>query len=151
MMGLVVEPVIEGGHQGLHELLGGRDAAIADDAGDAPVVETRDPVDDALVLRLACHAKVVEPLVQDGVETVGCVALAGEALHPDAVGGQQVIERAVHRLEEGALVGAVLGIGEVGRRLVQPPVGPGIVACEARIVLFHAGHCAAAAAGGKID
>jgi len=33
------------------------------------------------------------------------IALPGQALHPDAVPDQEMIERAMHRLEEGAMTG----------------------------------------------
>ena len=54
--------------------------------------------------------KAVEIVIEDGVEAWRQFALAGEAPHPDAVADQQMIERAVQRLEEGAAVGAVIGV-----------------------------------------
>src|SRR5712664_2926216 len=110
VMCLVVEPVVERRHQRLHELIRRRDATVADDALEPGLVETVDPGDDAPVLGSARGAEVGQALVQDRVQPVRRLALAGEALHPDAVRGQQVVQRAVHRFEEGALVGAVLGI-----------------------------------------
>src|SRR5215475_4966927 len=137
MMGLVIEPVVEGGHQRLNELVRRRDAAIADDAFQGSFVETCDPGHDALVLRLARGAEAGKILVQDGIEALRRLALAGETLHPDAIGRQQMVERAVHGLEERAPVGAILGVGESGRSLVEPLVGPGVVAGEARIMVLH--------------
>src|SRR4051812_27387374 len=54
MVGLVIEPVVERGHQLLHELLRCRDPAIADDAGQPRLVETVDVGNDAPILGLAC-------------------------------------------------------------------------------------------------
>src|SRR4029077_15466951 len=87
MMGLVVEPVGERRRQLLHELLGARDPAVADDAGQPRLLETADVGDDALVLGLARGAQLGQALVHDRVQAVGRFALAGKALHPDAVGG----------------------------------------------------------------
>ena len=65
------------------------------------------------VLGAARRPQGREIVVQDGVEARRLFARAGEAPHPDAVADQQMIERAVQRLEEGAAVGAVVGVGTV--------------------------------------
>src|SRR5262249_32149719 len=137
MMGLVIEPVVEGGHERLNELVRRRDPAIADDAFQGSFVEAGDPGHDSPVLRLARGAEARKILVQDGIEALRRLALAGEALHPDAIGRQQMVERAVHGFEERAPVGAVLGVAELGRGLVEPLVGPGVVAGEARVMFLH--------------
>jgi len=54
-------------------------------------------------------------------------ALPGEALHPDAVADQDVIQRGVQRAEEGAAIGAIIGIGQLRRGIVEPPVDPFVV------------------------
>ena len=71
-------------------------------AGKRLVGQAADPIDDALVFRFARGAQLGEITKQDGVQRGRRVALAGEALHPDAVGDQQMVERAHHRFEEGA-------------------------------------------------
>ena len=78
--------------------------------------------------------KIVE---QDGVEPVGCRALAREAAHPDPVRRQQVVERAVHAFEEGTAIGAVLFIGQGGRGGVEVVVGPSVVAGQRAEALGH--------------
>jgi hypothetical protein len=54
------------------------------------------------------------------------IPLAGEAIHPDPIADEKMVERPVHRLEEGAVIGAILGIGELRRSSVEPRIGPGI-------------------------
>src|SRR5260370_21918957 len=66
VMGLVVEPVVERRHQGLHELVRRRDAAVADDALEPGFVETADPRHDDSVLGVACGAKIGQAGVHDG-------------------------------------------------------------------------------------
>ena len=90
------------------------------------------------VLGAARGAQGGEVVVEDGVEALRHIALAGEALHPDAVADQQVVERAVQRLEEGAAVGAVVGVGQRGGGVIEPLVAPGVVAGEHRIAGHHA-------------
>ena len=110
VMGLMVEPVIQRGHQLLHEFVGSRDTAVVNDAGEPRLVEAVDPGYDTVVLGFARNPQVFEVSVHDRVEPFRRLALAGEPLHPDIVGRQQVIERAVHRLEECAAIGTVIGI-----------------------------------------
>jgi hypothetical protein len=38
-----------------------------------------------------------------------------------------MIQGAVHRLEEGAAIGAILFDAELRRRVVKPVIGPGVV------------------------
>ena len=66
--------------------------------------------------------------MEDQVETRMRGALAGEAAHPDLVGDEHMIERAVHRAEEGAALGTIVDVGNGSRMRVEPPVRPFIVA-----------------------
>jgi hypothetical protein len=139
MVGLVVEPVVERGRQLLHELFRRRDPAVTDHAGQPRLVETVDVGNDAPVLGLARRPEVGQALVHDGVEPIRRLTLAGEAFHPDAIGGEQMVQRAVHRLEERAFVGAILAIGQEPGGIVETAVRPGVVAGEGDVVVFHAG------------
>ena len=58
------------------------------------------------------------------------LALPGEAAHPDAVGDEEVVQRPVHRLEERAAIGPVVGVGERRRGIVEPAVRPGVIGGE---------------------
>ena len=69
-------------------------------------------------------------LEQNGVETRRCVALAGQALHPNAVADQKMIKRAMHRLEEGAMISAILRVGQLRRGRIEPRIGPAIIVRE---------------------
>jgi hypothetical protein len=94
------------------------------------IVQTVDEIDDAPVLGLARGTKLVERVEQDRIQPVRRLALAGEALHPDPVGREQMIERAVDRFEERAAIGAIVLGTKPRRRIVQPRVGPGIIVAE---------------------
>ena len=85
----------------------------------------------------ACARELDAVVVNDGIQLVGMLALAGEALHPDAVGDEQMIERAVHALEEGADIAAIVDLGKRERRLVQARVGPAIVVSKLLEAGFH--------------
>jgi len=63
--------------------------------------------------------------------------LAGEAVHPDAIPREKVVQRSVHRAEEGAMVRAVICIEEYGGRAIQPFIGPGIVCGKHLEQRFH--------------
>ena len=58
VMGLMVEPVIQRGHQLLHEFVGSRDTAVANDAGEPRLVEAVDPGYDTVVLGFARNPQV---------------------------------------------------------------------------------------------
>ena len=138
VMGLVVEEMVERRRQ----LLGRRSAGLVmvRKLNVRPSSASPSAPMQWLMRASSCAARgrqrgeVVE---QDGIETRGRLALAGEALHPDAVADQEMVERAVHRFEEGAAVGAVLGIGQFARPRLEPLVRPGIVAGEHPVAFGH--------------
>jgi hypothetical protein len=139
MVGLVIEPVRERRNEAGDHRLGRRHAAIADGPLERLIAERIDDGNDALILRLPSRAQRREILEQDRIEPVLRLALAGDALKPDAVGDQQMIERAMHRAEEGAAVGAIVRVIERGRGLVEAPVSPLIVTREDGEVVVHHG------------
>ena len=112
--------------------------AIAERALEIGVREALDVSDDAAVLRLPRRPQRREIVVEDRVELLRLVAFAGEAMHPDAVAEQQVVERPVQRAEEGAAVGAVVGVRDLRRRAVQPLVHPGVVGRQHFELRLHA-------------
>ena len=50
-----------------------------------------------------------------------------------------MIERAVDRFEEGAAIGAIVLVAKLRGRIVEPRVGPGIVATE-HLIMREQGH-----------
>ena len=64
-------------------------------------------------------------------------SLAGEAKKPEAIGDQEMVQRAVDTLEEGAAVGSILVVGQGRGRGVEPMIGPGVVACQSGVTLHH--------------
>ncbi|AWM24330.1 hypothetical protein AOX55_00001054 [Sinorhizobium fredii CCBAU 25509] len=100
-------------------------------------IEAVDPCDDALVFRHPCRRQRVEIFAEDRIEPRGGLAFLREPLHPDPVGGEDVVERSVQRAEEGALVFPVLRLGEFRRGSVDAPVGPAVVVGEHPIVIEH--------------
>lgn len=151
MMRLVVEPVIERQIESLGHIIRSGNAAVADCAGQPRIVEAFDVGYDAIVFRFARRTKILQGFVQDGVEPLRGLPFAREATHPDPIGRQQVIEGAMHRLEEGAAIGAIVGIGELGRRIIEPSVGPGVVGGELSVMRFHDRIVARSAGRAKID
>ena len=127
VMGLVIEPMRQGGSQFLHELLGARDTPIGNRSGNTRIVQPFDIGYDPGIFRHAGHSKRIERLAQDRIQPIRRIALAGKTLHPDSIRRQQMIERAVDRFEKGAAVGPVIRLAETARGLIQPRVRPCIV------------------------
>src|ERR1051326_7179354 len=137
VVSLVVEEMQQQRRQQLLDLRGAPRAAIADRARELPFRKPGDIFVDARVLGAAARAQLREILVKDRVELLGLLALAGEAMHPDAVAQQQMIERAVERAEERAAVAPILGVGNARRGIIEPLVDPRDVGREHREERFH--------------
>src|SRR5262249_53644515 len=127
VMGLVIEEMQKQRRQVLLELSGAPRAAIAEPAREVSFREPRNVRTDARILGAPPRAQLREILVEDGVERLGLRALAGEAMHPDAVADQQMVQGAVQRAEERAAVPAILGVGNARGGGVEPLVDPGVV------------------------
>ena len=100
-------------------------------------VEEFDIADDPFVHVLAGVLQGGELVEQNLVELGLNRPAAGEAAHPDAVGDEHVVERAVQRTEEGAAVGAIVGVGQGSRCFVDTLVGPAVIAGHHREMRFH--------------
>src|SRR5438477_6837164 len=137
VMGVMVEEVIERRRKLLLDGARVGDRAIGDQPAEVFLGQTADVVDDALILRAAGRTQRAERFVQDGVEPLWGLASPGETLHPDAVRDQQVVERAVHRLEERPAIGAVHVVGQHCRSFIQALVGPAVVGREHDVTRFH--------------
>ena len=131
VMGLVVEEM----RQRRSEALADRAHVRYRDVGEAAVEflfrQSFDIVGDARILGLSrdrCSAPKASWMIASS--RAGCVAVAREAVHPDAVGDEDMVERALHRGEEGVDVAAELLRRELGGRAVEPGIGPGIVGGE---------------------
>src|SRR5262245_61689648 len=83
---------------------------------------------------------------QNRVEVGRRMRAALEARHPDAIAQQQMIERAVHTLEEGAEVAPSLFVSERSAGLVQFFVGEPVVE---RVLRPDRGHPPFLAGGGR--
>ena len=68
---------------------------------------------------------------------VGRSALAGEALHPDAVGHEQMVERPGHRFEERPYILVSLFLRQFARDGIDEVVGPVVVRGEHAEMLLH--------------
>ena len=113
MMRLMIEKMRQRGIDPLLDLRRLRDRAIRDCARQLRLIEPIDEADDASSSRITRRAQIGEGFVQDRIEPRRRLALAGETLHPDAVGDEQMVERAVNRFEEGTPIGAIIGIAEL--------------------------------------
>src|SRR5450432_2672289 len=106
MVGLVVEEMVERGRQFLLDVGRPYESAIADGSGQIGLAQRADIDADGFVLRAAALPQAGKVVIQDGIETGRYLALAGEALHPDAVADQEMVKGAVQRLEVDTPVGA---------------------------------------------
>lgn len=137
VMGLVIEEMRERRGQPLRNGAHVGHGRIGEAAGQHGVGHVVDPVDDAAVLCFARNGQHAQIIMQDGVEPLGRLALACEAPHPDAVGRQDMVERAVHRTEERAQVQPVVIVVKIGRRRIKPLIGPAIIGSEHAEMLSH--------------
>ncbi len=64
-------------------------------------------IDDALIFGLAGVAQLVEASNRIGIQPVRRIALAGQTPHPDPVGHQEMIERAMDGFKERAAISAI--------------------------------------------
>ena len=124
MMGLVIEPMRQGGSKLLHERLGAGEAPVGNRSRNPRFVEPVGVGCDPGILCYAGGAERIECLEQDRIEPVRRVAFAGKSLHPYAIGDKQMVQRAVDGLEESAAVGLVLRFIETGRGVVEPDIRP---------------------------
>ena len=67
----------------------------------------------------------------------GRVAFAGEAVQPDAVSHENMVERSVHGFEEGAHVPPVCVVVEREGGFDKAAVRPAIIGREHAKMLFH--------------
>lgn len=137
VMRLMVEPMGERGGNLLLEFRRRRDRPIAHLARKIRFLETVDEGDDAKVLRDPHRFEIGEILEEDRVEPVGRIAAPREPFQPDAVGDEQMVERALDGFEEGAAIGAVIRIGKIRRMLIEPRIGPLIIGGEHLPMGFH--------------
>jgi hypothetical protein len=130
VVGLVVEEMDERRHERLLDVARVADRAVAQHSGELGVGQAADVALDAPVLRLARAAELLQILEQNRVELRRRLALAGEAAHPDPIGHQEMFERAVHGFEEGAAVGAIIGVGQSRGCVVDSTVRPVVIGRE---------------------
>jgi hypothetical protein len=116
---------------------GPADSRVADLSRQVRVAEPIDKGHDARVFPDPGVAQRLELLEQDRVEPRRSVAFTGQPPHPDAVCDQEMIERAVHRLEERPAVRAVIRIGQARSNIVDARVAPRIVARHHGKVRLH--------------
>src|SRR5579883_3292212 len=136
MMGLVVEQVREDladaaalGHPGQGAVLEGSlqlcFAPGLDEGRETPV------------LRQARRVERRQRLVQGRPKRRRELAATGEPVEPDAVGDQQMVERAVEAAEVGAGIAVVVLPGQRRGRTVEARVGPGVIAGHHAEVVLH--------------
>src|SRR5260221_8143456 len=101
--------------------------AIADDPGKVGVVETVDIGENARILGLTRRAPLGGIVIKDGVELVARRARAGEALQPNAVAEEEMVQGPMQGAEEGAAIGTVVALGKRLRGVVEAPIDPLII------------------------
>ena len=137
VMCLVIEEVAERRGQPLRHAPHVGCGGVGDASFQRRLLQTFDPVDDPPVLRLAQQPEGGQGRVENGVEPRRGIAFTGEATHPDAVGDQDVIERAHHGFEEGADIPAVFLPGQFGGSVVNARIGPFVIGRHHQEMLFH--------------
>src|SRR5262245_66207185 len=115
MVCLMIEQVHEDiGSAVLEELAGS--VCIPLPAIEQGLVKRSDIADDPIVLVGACQRQLAAYLVNDGIETIGVLAFAGQSLKPDAIGQQYMIEGSVHAFEESTHVAPIVQFDECEAR-----------------------------------
>src|SRR4051812_5589138 len=130
MMGLMVEEVGEGRSERLLDVDRIRNRAIPEGVGKMLLRQPSDIGHDTGVFGLARGPQVRQAFEQNGVKAVRRITRSRESLHPDAIGGQEVIERAVQGFEERTAIGAVVRIRKRGGCIVKATISPGVVGRE---------------------
>jgi hypothetical protein len=102
------------------------------------VSEAFDVGDDPLILPLSRSRQRWEIVADNRIQLCWMLAGAGDPAHPDEVGAQDVIERAMQTLEVGANVPSILLVGQPARHRVQPAIRPRVVIGHECEVRFHA-------------
>ena len=91
----------------------------------------------ARVFRLPQITQHDEIVGNDRIQRPGMIAFGGEALHPDTVGDQQMIECAVNGAEEQAKVEPVLLVAQFGSGGIDQFICPSVIIGKHLKVLFH--------------
>src|SRR5262249_3958681 len=112
VVGLMIEKMVESGSERLFDILRINNRPIADRLRKIVVAQAGDVAKDAFILLSARRAQLCEIVMEYHVESGWGFALACEALHPDAISNQKVIEGAVQRFKEGSAIGTIVGIGD---------------------------------------
>jgi len=137
MMRLVIEEMQQERCKILLDLGGIAGRAIADDPSEIVVAKAVDIGDDARILGLTLRTQLDEIIIKNGVEIAKNCTLASEALQPDAVAEEKMVQRPMQRAEEGAAIGTVIAFGQRPRRVIEPPIDPFIIGREHLELGFH--------------
>lgn len=137
MMRLMIEQMGKGRRDALADRAHVADRRIGEAPGDVAAIKSIDPVNQAGILLHPRGLQCIVFLEQDGIKCPRCFAIAGEAIEPDAVGYEQVVERSVHGFEEGTRVAPVGFFIEGRRRFIQPCIRPAIIGREHAKMLLH--------------
>jgi hypothetical protein len=126
MMGLMIEEV----HQDWSELLlvrGRRHGPIGNGLVQVALGLAMDDIDQPQVLGHSRAGKHIAIVVEDRVEVAWMVAFAGQSLQPDAIGEQQMVERAMQAAEENPGGTAIGFVRHLERRGIESAVCPVII------------------------
>jgi len=130
-MGLVVEEMGDGDVHPDPARRGTHDAGVGELRIEVRLAQAAHPIHDVAIGLHALAPQRVEVAVQLLRERAHGKRHAGEPAHPHAIGQQQVVERPVDRLEEGAGVLLALLVGELRAARVELLVHPPVVAGHA--------------------
>src|SRR5260370_26913760 len=137
MMRLMIEEMEQQRREILLDLDRAARRPVAQGSGEIGLAEAADIGADARILDASCGAQLGEIVVEDRIERRRLAALAGEAMHPDTVAKQEMIQRSVQRSEKGAAIGAIVGIGDARRRLVEAVIDPLVIGRQHFELGFH--------------
>jgi len=137
MMGLVVEQMRQRRRQPLRHHANVGHCHVGEPSGQIFRGQGAHPFDDPIVFRHPRGAQALERPVDNRVERIGRLAHPGKTLHPDAVGGDKVVQSAHHRPEECAGVLLPLLVGQPLGRIIEALVGPAVVGGKHHKMLLH--------------
>jgi hypothetical protein len=137
VMRLMIEKMIKRRGKHLFYVLWVNDGTEADRFNEIVLAQCADVVENAFIFHASRCPQLHEIVVEDCIETGRDSTLGGEAAHPDAIADQEVVEGAVQRFEEGAPIGAIVPIRDLGRGVVEPFVAPGIITGKHKVTGQH--------------
>lgn len=137
MVRLMVEKMGKGRRNALADRAHISYRGVGETPGNIRTAQSIDPVDKACIFFFACRLQFITLLEEDHIQCLGRIAFTGEAMQPDTVGHENMVERSMHGFEEGTHIAPVCFLIERKGGFIQPLIRPAIIGREHAKMLFH--------------